>query len=397
MASKSFNKLLNAVNIYVREVAEKSLKFYDINEATMRMLLHKVSDLYCSGLLINEEKFFQIIQESGIKTAISKLEMLSYRNSDLKQKIEDQDYKSEQIKIVEYKGDYIKSCPCSPGCLSCNYFILVPGIGCPFDCSYCFLKFYNKNDFIAVYNDYDRIMKKLGSFMKKANGRQVRIGTGEFTDSLAIDELVPLNKLLLNFLEKYPNLIIEFKTKSNKIDLFVNRDFAPKNAVLAWSLNPQEIIDMEEHGACSLEERLVAMEAIVEKGYSLALHLDPIFMKKELYQSYLKLIEKVFSRIDIKKVKWLSMGGFRFNEALKISILERNNGKKWYLGTDFERSNDGKYRYPDKIRKFFYEGIANKIKEYGNTKIYMCMEDELMWEEVEWGTTRVLGLLNEKL
>ena len=300
---------------------------------------------------------------------------------------------SKKIIYKEKKGSFIKPCPCSPGRLSCNYYIIAPGMGCPFNCSYCFLNFYSKEKNITIYSNVDRMYSELIDFIDTRKDEHLRFGTGEFIDSLAIKELDKVNIELVKIIKTRPNAVIEFKTKSTNIEAFLNIP-AQKNIILSWSLNPQWIIDKEEKGTSSLEERLCAAKKVIDYGYSIALHLDPIFMTENTLEDYLELIDRVFTIIPAKSVKWLSMGGFRYIDDLKIAILENNNGKKWFLGEEYMKGEDGKFRYPKFLRLKFYNEIGHRIRQKGEVKVYLCMEGPSLWKEISWGNTNVLTALH---
>ncbi|MEI6080514.1 MAG: radical SAM protein [bacterium] len=290
---------------------------------------------------------------------------------------------NKKVTYRENKGSFIKPCPCSPGRVACNYHIIIPGIGCPFSCSYCFLNFYSKEKDITLYSNTDKMYQELINFIDSRKNELLRLGTGEFIDSMAIKELDPVNIELAKIIKDRPNAVIEFKTKSTNIAPFLKIP-AQKNVILSWSLNPQWIIDKEEPGTASLEERLNAAKKAIAHGYSIALHLDPMFITRNSLNDYIDLIDKTFSIIPASAVKWLSMGGFRYIEDLKLAILENNNGAKWFLGDEYVKCEDGKFRYPRFQRLKFYNSIGDRIKSKGDIKVYLCMEGWEIWKDISW-------------
>jgi len=298
---------------------------------------------------------------------------------------------------VEYSpnnGTFLRRCPCSPGRLDCSYHVLSPAMGCPFDCSYCFLNFYMPERKIIIHSNLDKMISELRTFLDDDKTNEFpRIGTGEFMDSMALKELDDVNKELIDIIKKYPNAVMEFKTKSSRIEPFLKQKGHP-NIVLSWSLNPQWIIDKEEKGAASLEQRLNAAKEAYKNGYSLAFHFDPIFMEQETLPEYKNLVDTIFRTIDANAVKWFSLGGFRYTEDLKHAILKKNNGAKWYLGEEYVRCSDGKYRFPKTLRTKFYNELGNKIKEYKDIRTYMCMEEEPIWDRIQWGKSSVMKSLH---
>jgi len=55
----------------------------------------------------------------------------------------------------------------------------------------------------------------------------------------------------------------------------------PKNILFTWSLNPQIIIDNEEHITASLVERLNSAKQIADLGYLVGFHLHPMIDIKD--------------------------------------------------------------------------------------------------------------------
>ena len=298
-----------------------------------------------------------------------------------------------KVEYLQKNGSFLRRCPCSPGRLDCSYHVLSPAMGCPFDCSYCFLNFYMPERKIIIHSNLDKMVTEFRAFLDDKTNEFPRIGTGEFMDSMALKELDDLNMELVNTIKEYPKAVIEFKTKSSRIEPFLKQKGAA-NVVLSWSLNPQWIIDKEEKGTATLEQRLNAAKEAYKSGYSLAFHFDPIFMKQETLDDYKELVQTIFKTIDPAAVKWFSLGGFRYTEDLKHAILNKNNGEKWYLGEEYVRCSDGKYRFPKNLRIKFYNELGNEIKKNGDIRTYMCMEEEAIWEKIKWGKSSLMKSLH---
>jgi len=300
-----------------------------------------------------------------------------------------------KVEYTENNGTFLRRCPCSPGRLDCSYHVLSPAMGCPFDCSYCFLNFYMPERKIIIHSNMDKMFSELSAFLNDKNNMFPRIGTGEFMDSMALPELDDVNIEIVKLIKRSPNAVMEFKTKSSNVAPFLKQE-GSSNIVLSWSLNPQWIIDKEEKGTASLEQRLNAAKEVMEAGYSLSFHFDPIFMKEDTLKDYKELINTVFKTIRPEAVKWFSLGGFRYTEELRHAILKKSCGAKWYLGEEYVRCNDGKYRFPKPLRLKFYNELGLEIKKYGVVKTYMCMEEESIWDKIVWGKGSIMKSLHPK-
>ena len=83
-----------------------------------------------------------------------------------------------------------------------------------------------------------------------------RIGTGEITDSLALEPYIGLLEVVPFFAEQ-PNVLLELKTKSDCVDGLLDLD--PKERVSGLLVDePQRVIAQDEHGTATLDERLRA-------------------------------------------------------------------------------------------------------------------------------------------
>ena len=78
--------------------------------------------------------------------------------------------------------------------------------------------------------------------LRKHRSMFFRVGTGEITDSLALEPLTGMVGALMPYFVEQPNVLLELKTKSDCVDSLL--DFDPKGRiVVAWSMNPQRVID----------------------------------------------------------------------------------------------------------------------------------------------------------
>jgi len=79
---------------------------------------------------------------------------------------------------------------------------------------------------------------------------------------------------LFLFAKENPNVILEFKTKSDNIKYFLGHE-VPNNILCTWSLNTPTIIKNEEHLSASLDKRLASARAVADKGVKVGFHFHP--------------------------------------------------------------------------------------------------------------------------
>jgi spore photoproduct lyase len=226
------------------------------------------------------------------------------------------------------------------------------------------------------------LFRQLNQFVVHHPGEIIRLGTGEFTDSLAFDPLTGFSHLLKEELYAYPNVLVELKTKTSAIQNLLQEE-PLKNLMVSWSLNPSTIIRKEEYGAASLSERLEAARICQEKGYRLGFHFDPIFFSPGWEDAYQSTVELLFSTVPADKIVWISLGCFRFIPTLKPIIQQRSPASR-YIYQEFIPALDKKMRYVQPIRVAIYRKMLQWIQTYGGKGItvYLCMENPSVWEKV---------------
>ncbi|MFH1062489.1 MAG: hypothetical protein V1747_06350 [Candidatus Omnitrophota bacterium] len=285
------------------------------------------------------------------------------------------DLKKPIVFIVQEKWDFIKPCPCTKNHIGCNYWIFNLGFGCPYDCSYCFLQQYTNFPGIVLPANLDDFFEKFADFYKKIN-RPIRIGTGEFCDSLALDHITGYAQKLIEFFQDKP-VYFELKTKSNNIANILKLN-PSRNIVISWSLNPESIVKSEELLTANLEQRLAAALAVQEKGFSLGFHFDPVIYSADWEKLYKPVIDLLYAKVK-PPFSWISIGSLRGTRKLKNSAELRFPESNIFYGELF-LGEDKKLRYPKFIRKQIYEKMLQWIRGYDQkTPVYLCMEDADCW------------------
>jgi len=170
-----------------------------------------------------------------------------------------------KLLLTKHRGEFLKKCPGSEGQVCCNYFVINFASNCPMDCSYCYLQEYlAHNPELKVFSNVDDLLTEADELLSQHRRFFFRIGTGEITDSLALDPYIGFAREVIPFFAEQPNVLLELKTKSDCIEGLLRVD--PKErVVVAWSMNPQWVIDMEEHGTATLSERLAAARRCQER------------------------------------------------------------------------------------------------------------------------------------
>ncbi len=216
----------------------------------------------------------------------------------------------------------------------------------------------------------------------------MRIGTGEFSDSLMLDHITEYSLSIIEFFDEHKSTLFEFKTKSSNIDNLLKAKHSG-NIVTSWSLNPQKIIDKNEFLTAGLNERLVSARKCADAGYKVGFHFDPVIYFKEWEREYADVIDLLFSKIRPLDIAWISIGTFRFKPKLKL-IIENRFPDNDILDEELLLGYDNKLRYPYKLRYNIYRFLLDTLKKHSKKlRIYLCMEEASIWEKLRNVTKRV--------
>ncbi len=250
------------------------------------------------------------------------------------------------------------------------------------DCVYCILQAYLNIPWLTWFVNTGDLLGELAAALDAEPGRFWRIGTGEFTDSLALDRLTALSATLVEFFRDRDNAVLELKTKSAVVDNLEGLDHRGRT-IMAWSLNAPAVMAREEWRTATLDERLDAAARCAAWGYRLAFHFDPIIDHPGWEEGYARTIEVLFERVPAGAIAWISLGCLRYLPPLKEIAAARFPGSR-FMHEEFVTGLDNKCRYFRKRRVEMYRHLVSRLSPLvdAHTCVYLCMESDVIWREV---------------
>lgn len=301
----------------------------------------------------------------------------SYKNFTLKNIPKEQKF---TFRVADKEGFGLGLCPvASEKTRCCNLLTLDAVESCGFDCSYCSIQsFYNQNTITFDSSFKDKLLN-----LNLNKNKTYHIGTGQASDSLMFGNREGVLDALFEFARENPNVILEFKTKSDNIKYFLENT-VPKNILLTWSLNTPTIITNEEHLTASLDKRINAARKMADRGIKVGFHFHPIVQ----YEGYLDEYQKVYERLTVEfapsEVALVSFGTLTFIKPVIKQLREREFRSKI---TQIEHVDaSGKTSYPDEIKEAMFRHAYESFKPWqqnvvGNEEVffYLCMEEHQMW------------------
>lgn len=281
--------------------------------------------------------------------------------------------------LAQDRGRAFKPFPNPEGAVSCQFHSLHLVEGCDLECSYCILQTYLTNPLLTVYVNVEEILEGLESYLKSNPNQSFRIGTGQLADSLSLDHLTAHTESLVPFFAKQNNAVLELKTKNVNVERL--RPLDPQGrTIVSWSVNTHRIQREEEHKCASIPERLDAARRVIEWGYRVGFHLDPLIDYEGCLEEYEMLVEEIFSKVQPEGIAWMSLGTLRFMPELK-DVMAGRFPKSPLPYAEWVRGFDGKMRYAKPRRTALYRPLLKKIACLApGLPAYLCMETEEVWD-----------------
>ncbi len=298
----------------------------------------------------------------------------SYKDFELKNIPKEQKY---TFKTEAKEGFGLGLCPvASEKTRCCNLLTLDAVESCGFDCSYCSIQsFYNQNTITFDSTFADKLLN-----LQLDPNKTYHIGTGQASDSLMFGNREGVLDALFEFARKNPNVILEFKTKSDNIKYLLENEL-PKNILCTWSLNTPTIIENEEHLTASLDKRIAAARKLADKGVKVGFHFHPIVEYVGYLDEYQAVYEKLILQFKPSEVALVSFGTLTFIKPVIKQLRQREFRSK--ITQIPHEDASGKTSYPEatKIEMFKHAYESFKPWQTGEDKVffYLCMEPHELW------------------
>ena len=285
--------------------------------------------------------------------------------------------KPRKIQLSDQENEVFGMCPvASEKTVCCNLMTIDAVQGCSLGCSYSSIQTFYSDGKVSVDKNLAEKLANIPLDPKK----NYHIGSGQSSDSLVIGNKEGVLDAQLKFARENPNIILEFKTKSNNIAHLLKTDL-PDNVFVCWSLNPQLFIDHEEHGTASLNQRLQAAKDLSRKGVLVGFHFHPIVYYEGYEDDYKNIVKKVMSMFKPSEVAMISMGTLTF---IKPAINKlRSTGLKSKVLQIPMADAVGKSSYTKEIKKEIFSTVYDQFQPWHkDVFLYLCMEESSVWESV---------------
>lgn len=270
------------------------------------------------------------------------------------------------------KGQLVKEAPPAYGLGIDKHFYFIHAYNCIYECEYCYLQGHFNTPDLVFFINHEEILNKMDSVSREHPGCWFH--AGEFSDSLALSHITGELPLYFDFFKNHPKEKLEIRTKSVNIKELLTLPPLP-NVYISFSLSSEYSAKNFDLKCPTTKHRLNAIKKLVEAGFMIGIHFDPIIYVNDFEKDYKELIDKLATVLPDNQLAYISIGVVRFTADVYHQTIH-NYPESEISHTIFSKSEDGMVRYNRPMRKW----VLNTVREmllpyYQNEKIYECMED----------------------
>lgn len=259
----------------------------------------------------------------------------------------------------------------------CPHFLeLKWAYGCPYDCSWCYLKGtfrFRPEGPSPVIKEYEKIESHTKTFLEECKIPEI-LNTGEIADSLmGENSSKPFSKFIIPIFESQKIHKVLFLTKSSNVKNLLELE-SHNQVIMSFTLNAIPVADRWEK-APSVIKRLEAVGKLYKSGYDVRIRIDPIVPIENWDRYYFHLIDLIFEKLSPERITLGSLRGLQ-------STINGCTDKSWvkYLS---EGSNWGR-KISKELRYKTYSKIIEYLNErYKYSKVSLCKETIEMWKKLQ--------------
>lgn len=202
-----------------------------------------------------------------------------------------------------------------------------PIIGCKSACTYCYLQAKPRTRTpLRFHVDLDSLQTAIKDCVaaNSSNG-PLLLCTGELADSLADSDLFPVAHMLVQLVSQLEHAHLELRTKSDAVQSLPTQGHNSKTTV-AFSLNPSVHVARYEPGTVSLEARLAAAQWCQDRGYPIALKLEPLLLTEDWRELWRITLKQTAASLIASQIEHVSVGCLRWSDELgSLNHFRRNH------------------------------------------------------------------------
>lgn len=272
------------------------------------------------------------------------------------------------------------------GIVCFRFWQLVPAMGCPYRCSYCFLqtvpyfRFHPEDLAGLIYTNVDDMLAELEVWLQDPLPKMLICG--ELQDGLVFEAAFkkatgkPLTHWIVPFFAKQTRHRLIFLTKSMVIHYALTLDPTPQ-VVFSWSVNAEEVGRRWEHGCPLPSQRFEAAKQMKAAGWPIRFRLDPMVPYPGWQAGYVEAVDL----INFLEPEMVTLGALRATSKHALRQAARANGRDdsiFAFLTEEKDPSGFKYRIPFPLQVEMFRFVLQRLRS--TVAPALCKEDLTLWK-----------------
>ena len=273
--------------------------------------------------------------------------------------------------ILAFKNEgYVLPTPEGFGVGSSKNYYFSHMFNCIYDFRYCFLQGMYSSANYVIFVNFEDFDKEIEEVIKDNKDKKITFFSGYDCDSLALENLTGFAKHITNIFTKYPDVDIEFRTKSVQTEPFTSIE-PLNNVIVAYSLMPNLMSKVLDNKTPSILKRINTMSHLAAKCWKICLRFDPLIHGKNWEKLYKELLENIYNTIPSYSIHSVSFGPLRFPKEMFKDIFKLYPETPLFSGPLFQHK--GVVSYDLKIEEEMTSFCSNITQNYiDKSKIFNC-------------------------
>lgn len=248
-----------------------------------------------------------------------------------------------------------------------DYLVPYTSSGCSAMCMYCYLVcHYNKCSYLRLFVNREELMNKIVKTVNNSD-KNIVLEIGSNSDLILENQITGnLVWTITEFISRTNNGMLTFPTKFSMVDDILHLEHHNR-IIPRVSVNPSYIIKNIEIGTSSLEDRVIAINKLVNSGYPTGILLAPIVLIDGWEKMYTALIEYLKNNLSNKAKDTIFFEVIFMTYSFVHNAINKEafpKSPKLYSKEYMTGRGMGKYVYKGSLKDYAKGVILDLLREH---------------------------------
>ena len=249
-----------------------------------------------------------------------------------------------------------------------DFLVPYTSSGCIAACMYCYLVCnYNKCSYLRLFVNREQMLDKLKKKATEAD-KDLVFEIGSNSDLILENTITGNLEWTIENFRNNPKGKITFPTKFDMVNSILGIKHNGK-VIVRMSLNPEELINKVEFRTSKLNNRIEAINKLVEAGYTVGILIAPIILVENWKELYENLLKQMVNNLTLKAQKEVFFELIFMTYSYVHNAINHEafpNAIELYNKEQMTGRGKGKYAYKKEIKEEAKKYIIDLMRKYFN-------------------------------